>query len=75
MHAKAGAAMVVYVDDMMLLSSPKDTNGFWRALEKSVLHRDPEARLHRYFGALCKFESFDQKRPNAPRSMLTSMDD
>ena len=28
MHAKTGAAMVVYVDDMTLLVSPKDANGF-----------------------------------------------
>ena len=43
MHAKTGAAMVVYVDDMLLLASPKDTNVFWQALEKSVLYKDPEA--------------------------------
>ena len=48
MHAKTGAAMVVYVDNMMLLAAPKDANGFWRALEKSILHKDPDARLHRY---------------------------
>ena len=46
-HAKTATAMVVYVDDMMLLASPNDTDRLWRELEKSVLYKDPEAILHR----------------------------
>ena len=38
MHAKTGAAMVVYVDVMMMLASQKDTNKRWRELEGE----DPE---------------------------------
>ena len=74
-HAKTGAAMVVYVDDMMMLSSPKDTNRFWRGLEKSVRHKEQEAPLQRYLAALYKFDVFDEKEQNARRRMLTSMDD
>ena len=44
-HAKTKAAMVVYVDDMLLLASPKDSDGMWRALEKSVCFKDPEVPL------------------------------
>ena len=36
-HAKTGAAMVVYVDDMMFLASPKDTDRLWRELKKYPL--------------------------------------
>ena len=67
--------MVVYVDDVMMLSSPKDTSMLWRALEKSLDYKDPEAPMPRYLGALYKFDAFDEKKPKAPRSMLTSMDD
>ena len=31
--------------------------------------------MQRYLGALYKFDAFDEKRPNALRSMLMSMDD
>ena len=31
--------------------------------------------MARYLGALYKFDAFDEKKPKAPRSMLTSMDD
>ena len=47
----------------------------WRALEKSMVYKDPEAPMARYLGALYKFDAFDEKKPKAPRSMLTSMDD
>ena len=60
--------MVVYV--MMLLASPKDASGLWR-----VLHKDFEATLERYLGALYNFKDFDPKRLHAPRSVSTSMDD
>ena len=72
--------MVVYVDDMMMLPSPKDTDNLWRELEqceleKNVQREDPEAPLQRYLGALYKFAAFVAKKPAAPRSMLTSIDD
>ena len=66
--------MVVYVNDMML-PFPQDTNVPWRALGKIVLHKDSEAPLQGYLGALYKFDAFVQKKPDALRSMLTSMDD
>ena len=67
--------MVVYVDDMMLLTSPTDEDHVWRELEKSVLYKDPASSLQKYFGALYKFDCFDPKRSKKPCSMLTSMDD
>ena len=44
-HAEIGAAMVVYVDDIMIGLSPKDTNRLWREFEKSVQHKEQEAPL------------------------------
>ena len=73
-HAKTKAAMVVYVDDMLLLLSPRDTVSLWRELEKSVDYKDPAAPLQRYVSALYQFDSFDPFKPKAPRSLLTSMD-
>ena len=35
-HAKATAAMVVYVDDMLLLSSPRDTDAFGATLTRKL---------------------------------------
>ena len=67
--------MVVYVDDMLLLAPPKDSNGIWRALEKSVCFKDPEAPLARYLGARYHFSDFDPKRRQAPRLTKTDMDD
>ena len=75
MHAKTTAAMVVYVDDMLLLSSPRDTVSLWREPEKSVDYKDPAAPLQRYLGALYQFDAFEHFKPKAPRSLLTSMDD
>ena len=74
-HKKTGAAMVVYVGHIMLLSAPKDTGALLCALGKDVDYKDPAAPMARYLGALYKFDAFNSKTPNAPRSMLTSMDD
>ena len=35
-HAKTKSAMAVYVDDMLLLSAPRNTELLWRELEKCV---------------------------------------
>ena len=75
MHAKTTAAMVVYVDDMLLVSAPRDTELLWRELEKCVDCNDPAAPLHRYFGALYHFGAFDLSKPKSPRSLRISIDD
>ena len=67
--------MVVYVDDMLLLSPPNDIDRLWQELQKSVQFKDPAAPLQRYLGALYHFDAFDPKKPKAPRSLMTSMDD
>ena len=67
--------MVVYVDDMMMYGVPQDTSMLRRALEKSLEYKSPEAPMARYLGALYKFDALDAKKPDALRSMLTSMDD
>ena len=67
--------MVVYADDMLLLSSPQATNALWRDLETSVDYKDPAAPLQRYLGALYHFDVFDPYKPKAPRSLLMSMAD
>ena len=40
-HAKTKAAIVVYVGDMLLLSSPRDTDALWRDLARKVDYEDP----------------------------------
>ena len=47
----------------------------WRALKKSMDCKDPVAPMARYLGALCTFDAFTSQKLNAPRSVLTSMDD
>ena len=42
-HAITGAAIVVYVDHMLLLASPRDTDGLLCDIEKSVQYKDPAA--------------------------------
>ena len=74
-HAKTKATMLVYVDDMLLLSAPRDTESLWYELERSVDYKDPAAPLQRYFGALYQFDAFDPSKPKAPRSLLISIDD
>ena len=66
---------MVYVDDMLLRSSPRGTAAPWRDLEKRVDYKDPAVFLQGYLGALYHFDAFDHKKPKAPRSVLTSMDD
>ena len=51
-HTKTGAAMVVYVDDMLLLSPPNETDRLWQDLQKNIQFKDPAAPLQRYLGAL-----------------------
>ena len=67
--------MSIYVDDMMMRAAPEDIAVLWTVLEKIVDYKDPAAPMARYLGALHKFDAFDEKKPNASRSMLTSMDD
>ena len=43
----------------------------WIALEKSVDYKDPAAPMAQYVDALYKFDTFEWKKPDAPRSMLT----
>ena len=47
-HARTGAAMVVYADDMLLLASPRGTDSLWRDLAKSVRYNDPATPFQRY---------------------------
>ena len=54
-------AMVVYVDDMLPLASPRDTDSLWRDFETSIQYKDPAAPLQRYLGALYNFDAFDPK--------------
>ena len=72
-HAKSKAAMVIYVDDILLIVSPRDTDALWRDLETSVDYKDPAAPLQRYLGALYHFDVFDPYKLDAHRSLLTSM--
>ena len=74
-HAKTKAAMVVYMDDRLLLSASRGTELLWRELERSADYKDPAAPLQSFFGALYQFDAFDPSKPKAPRSLLTSMDD
>ena len=74
-HAQTKAAMVVYVHDMLLLFSPRDSDALWLDLANNVDYKDPAAPLQRYLGALYHFDVFDPYKPKAPRSLLTSMDD
>ena len=67
--------MVVYVNGMLFLFSPRDSDARCRGLEKSVDYKDPAAPLQRYLGALYHFNVFDPYKPKAPRSLLASMDD
>ena len=67
--------MVVYIDDMMLLAPPKHTSMLRCELEKSVEYKGLEAPMARYLGTLYKFDAYGEKKPNALRSMLASMDD
>ena len=61
--------MIVYVDDMLMLATPRDVSGFWRELEKPVNFKDPEAPLARCLSAHYKFADFNPKHPNAPSSL------
>ena len=65
-HAKTKAAMVVYVNDMLLLSAPRDTALLRCELEKNMDYKDPAAPLQRYLGALYLFDAFDPSKPKAP---------
>ena len=67
--------MVVYVNDMLLRSSPRDIDALWRDLKKKVDYNDPAVFLQRYLGALYHFDAFDPNKPKAPSSLLTSMVD
>ena len=69
-HAKTKSAMAVYVDDMLLLSAPRNTELLWRELEKCVDYEDPAAPLQRYVVVLYQFDAFDPSKPTAPRSLL-----
>ena len=67
-HAKTRAAIVVRVDDMLLLPLPRVTDSFWRDLGTKVDYKDLVKPLQRYLGALYHFDAFDPKKPKAPRS-------
>ena len=67
--------MVVYVDDMLMLSPPNDTDRLWQDLLKNIQFEDPAAPLQRYLGALYHFDPFNPKKPRALRSLMASMDD
>ena len=60
--------MVVYVNDMLLLSQPNSIDRLWQELQKSVQFKDPAAPLQRYLGPLYHFDAFDNKKPKALRS-------
>ena len=66
--------MTVYVDDMLLLASPRDTSKIWRALEKRIDFKDPESDIERYLGARYRLDTVCAKS-TTPRMLLTDMND
>ena len=73
-HRRTKAIMIVYVDDMLLVATVKDTRMHWRALERRIDYKDLESELSRYLGARYSFTPPDCKNPDAPRTLLTDMD-
>ena len=67
--------MVVYVDDMLLLSPPNDIDRLWQDLQKNMQFNDIAAPLQRYLGALYHFDPFDPNKPRALRSLQASTQD
>ena len=51
LHGTSRARIMVYVDDTLLLTKPKDIGFLWRTLEKAIHFKDPEMPLTRYLGA------------------------
>ena len=72
-HAKSKAIMIVYVDDMLLLATRKDTKMHRRALERKIDFKDPQQQLSRYFGARYSF-SRPGARDTDARQLVTDMD-
>ena len=73
-HERTKTIMIVYVDDMLLLSVPADTSRIWRSFEKRIAYKDPESDIGRYLGAQYKLDDVDPRKPNACRKLLTNMD-
>ena len=73
-HERTKAIMIVYVDDMLLLATVKDTRLHWRTLERRIDYKDPEQGLSRYLGARYSFTDVDGKNLDGARELLTDMD-
>jgi hypothetical protein len=72
LHLRTKAIMIVYVDDMLLLASKKDSRVHWSVLEKKIDFKDPAQGLARYLGARYSFSPSDGS--DSVRELLTDMD-
>jgi hypothetical protein len=73
-HQLTKSIMIVYVDDMLLLATVKDSRIHWRNLERKIDYTDPEQELSRYLGARYSLTPVDGKNPDAVRTLLTDID-
>ena len=56
-HPTYGAEMVVYVDDLILVSPGKHEDAIWKALDKHIQFKDPAAPLTRFLGVNHEFKT------------------
>ena len=49
-QSHTGSVLVVYVDDLLLVSPKQHTNKIWRSIEADIKFKDPESSLDRYLG-------------------------
>jgi len=55
MHSVSGAVLVVYVDDLLLLSHEHETAKLWQQIEKVIKFSEPPSPIGRYLGAHYNF--------------------
>ena len=64
LHSVSGALLVVYVDDLLLLSHEHETAKLWQQIEKVIKFSVPPSPIGRYLGAHYNFPEMVRSPPS-----------
>ena len=70
-----GSILIVYVDDLLMIVLKCLRKEMWDAIGQHVLFKDPNLDVERYLGAYYSLSPLSASEPDAPRVLLTSMED
>ncbi|WP_288992781.1 hypothetical protein, partial [uncultured Marinobacter sp.] len=74
-HSATSSSLVVYVDDLLMISAPEHEEALWAGIEKHINFSEPAEPIDRYLGAHYVMEKFKDEHGKECMSFSFEMSD